>query len=158
MRDRTSRPKCVAFREARTKLKYAEGRQAGGSRHFRKVQQGGLGIRWGIGCQEAGRAPPQPTIAFPLLIGTDSHRLRLRFPLRFPPTAARYTLSVSCASAPDTRDPNVGRCNTLAGFRNMGVLPSLAFVFGAAYALRAIPYGKGYNSKLHGRNFELEME
>jgi len=45
--------------------------------------------------------------AFHLLIGTESHRLRLRFPFRSPPTAARFTL-------------------------------------GAAYALRAIPYGKGY--------------
>jgi hypothetical protein len=28
----------------------------------------------------------------------------------------------------DTRDPNVGRCNTLAGFGNLGVLPPLGFV------------------------------
>jgi hypothetical protein len=28
----------------------------------------------------------------------------------------------------DTRDPNMGRCNTLAGFGDKGVLPSLGFV------------------------------
>ena len=42
MRDRTSRPKCVAFCEAITKLKCAVGRKAGGSRLFCKAHQGGL--------------------------------------------------------------------------------------------------------------------
>jgi len=36
----------------RMKLEFANSRIIGGSRHFRKAQQGGLGVRWNIGHQD----------------------------------------------------------------------------------------------------------